>query len=73
MNIPLKTKVLLKHINNQHQNFNIWLTYSVSPTSVNIIAFYMRVYELLAKNDFKRTNQAYLLNNNKEMITIGLL
>lgn len=51
VNNPLKRESLAL-LNNLHQRENSWMTYSVVDNYVQINSFYLRVYELIYRNDF---------------------
>lgn len=61
-NTPLQAHSL-SLLNDIHQYQNVWMTYSLTPTYVQINSFYLRVYELLETNDYHHTNLFYLKKN----------
>jgi hypothetical protein len=63
----------LKFLNDLHQKFNIWATYTLSEEVLEVHSFYWRVYELLEKNDFSMKNQHFLKSNDRVHQALGLL
>jgi hypothetical protein len=55
------------------QQYRSYIAYSKTPEFTEVLAFYYRIYELLDLNDFGKTNQPFLQNNDREVQTLGML
>ena len=72
VNSPLKIRGL-KKLNYLMQKYRAYVAYYTTSSSTEVLAFYPRIYQLLDLNDFDKTKQTYLKDNNIQVQTLGML
>lgn len=61
------------YLNELHQKFNTWITYSEISGAYQIHSFYLRIFELIKLNDFSNSNKVYLEKGDTQLQTLILL
>ena len=63
----------LYNLNSLHQSYSAWISYNVQGEGFQVNSFYRRIFDLVAENDFDRTNSVHYQQKDEGLIALALI
>ena len=63
----------LATLNDLHQSYSAWISYSLEGGAFEVHSFYRRIFDLVEHNDFKATTQQFLGTEREGVIALSML